>query len=491
MSHVKLVDTTLRDGQQSLWACHMRLDAMVPALEDIDEAGYEGIEIFVASAQFSRGVRDLHENPWEWLHAATSRVKKTPLRLHGAMHSAFASIPKCVQSLFLERIADLGIQLTRASDPWNSPAGLESTVASMRAHGIETIANIIYSVSPRHTLDYYAERTKAIAALGPTRLCFKDVGGLMTPAVAQQLLPIVLENSNGIPVEFHAHCTNGLAGFVALEAADLGIGIIHTSIPPLAEGASQPSVFNIASNLRARGHTVDLDLGRLGRVSDHFNRVAEYEDLPKGTAQVYDESLYLHQVPGGMISNLKFQLHKLGMSDRWPDALHEMVQVRADLGYPIMVTPLSQFVGSQAVLNVISGTRYGTVTDEVIEYALGRWGAEAPSAMDPEIKALILNRGRAEQIENRVEIQPSLKEVRARLGETLSDEELILRVFSGIGSEPLPWTTSPRPPESYAEYVTMRSPLLSVIKRIGSSPGIRSFHVDLGGEGGIAVGRRR
>jgi oxaloacetate decarboxylase alpha subunit len=385
------------------------------------------------------------------------------------MHSAFSPTPRCVQDLFLDRIVELGITTTRASDPWNDAAGLQRTMTRMAAKGIETIANVIYSVSPRHTAEYYAERTARIAALRPLRLCFKDVGGLLTPEATRAILPIVLEHAGDIPVELHVHCTNGLAQYVCLEAVELGVEIVHTALPPLAEGSSLPSLFTLADSLRARGHQVELDTERLRRASRHFDAVARLRGLPVGKPQVYDETFYAHQTPGGMISNLEFQLQQLGVHDRLPEVLNEIAQVRADLGYPIMVTPLSQFVGSQAVLNLVSGERYGTVTDEVIGYALGRWGSEAPEAMDAGVRARILDRPRAAEVEARSPAEPTLDEVRRRYPSGSSDEELIARVFAGVGDAPLDWNGARRPPHSYEEWEALHSPLVRVVEKLLAS----------------------
>lgn len=477
MASVRIVDTTLRDGNQSLWACRMSVDDMAPTIGDLDGAGFDGIEFFVASAQIARMVRDLHEDPWDWLKVGTRLFERTPLRLHGSMHSAFAPTPRCVQDMFLERLAEMGVRITRASDPWNDAEGLRRTMARMASKGIETVANVIYSVSPRHTVEYYAERTAQIAALQPMRLCFKDVGGLLTPDAARAVIPVVLANADGIPVEFHMHCTNGLAQWVCLEAVELGIDLLHTSLPPLSEGSSLPDVFPLVDSLRARGHDVPLDTTRLRRASDHLSLVARTRALPVGVPQAYDETMYQHQTPGGMISNLEFQLSKLGIHGRLPEVLEEIARVRADLGYPIMVTPLSQFVGSQAVLNLVTGDRYGTVTDEVIGYALGRWGAEAPMCMDGDVKARILDRARARELEAQEKKEPDLAEVRARYDGLVDDEELISRVFAGLGSEPLSTRRGTRVPLDYDEYRALHDPLEGLLQRLAGSSHVRRFSI--------------
>jgi oxaloacetate decarboxylase alpha subunit len=303
----------------------------------------------------------------------------------------------------------------------------------MRQIGMETVANLIYSVSPRHTDAYYALKAREAAALRPYRICFKDVGGLLTPERARALIPLVLENARDVPVEFHAHCNNGLGPICYLEAAKLGIKTLHTAIPPLANGSAQPSVFNVAKNLRTLGYTPCFDEDAAAPVREHFMSVARAANLPVGLPVAYDQSVYTHQVPGGMISNLRHQLKLVGLEDKAEAALEEAARVRAEFGYPIMVTPLSQFVGSQAAINVIVGERYKEVTDQVIQYALGIWGKEAPGLMDADVKDRILSRPRARAWAGWQPADPPIDEVRSQFGGAgVSDEELVLRVFAGI-----------------------------------------------------------
>jgi oxaloacetate decarboxylase alpha subunit len=297
---------------------------------------------------------------------------------------------------------------------------------------MDAIVNLIYSVSPRHTDEYYAEKAREAASIHPYRICFKDVGGLLTPERARTLIPAILKNAGDVPVEYHAHCNNGLAPLCYLEAVKLGISTLHTAIPPLASGSSQPSVLNVARNLQALGYTPVINEEEVKPVEDHFTGVAKLEGLAIGRPFAYDESQYLHQVPGGVISNLRHQLRLVGKEDRLQETLEEAAQVRADFGYPIMVTPLSQFVVSQAAINVIVGERYKEVTDQVIQYALGLWGKDAPLLMDAGVKDKILNRARARDWEGWESPDLSLREVRNRFGGmSISDEELVLRVYAG------------------------------------------------------------
>jgi oxaloacetate decarboxylase (Na+ extruding) subunit alpha len=460
MSEVRFIDTTLRDGNQSLWALNMRIGAMLPAAEHMDQAGFESMEFFL-SVMFKKYVREHKENPWYWLSEGTQRLKKTRLRYHGGMHSAFEKTPHCILKLQIERLVSYGLTLTRTSNCWNDYDAFKEEIDDLKKNGMDTVANLIYSVSPRHTDEYYARKAHEAAAAKPWRICFKDVGGLLTPERARALIPVILKNAGDIPVEFHAHCNSGQAPLCYLEGVKLGMRILHTAVPPLANGSSQPSIFNIAQNLRALGYTAAVDLKPLKAVEKHFTSVAKKDRLPIGKPVEYDQSQYLHQVPGGMISNMRHQLKIVGLEHKMEEALEEAAHVRKDFGYPIMVTPLSQYVGTQAAINVILGERYKEVPDQVIQYALGIWGKEGAELMDSQIKDKILSRPRAKEWTHWEQPQPSLHEVRQKFGATISDEELILRFFAGDDSvNALPNGGKPR------EFLDATQPLVKLIEQL-------------------------
>ena len=429
-NEVRFIDTTVRDGNQSLWALNMRIGAMLPAAEHIDHAGYESVEFFL-SVMFKKYVREHKENPWFWLKEGTKRIKKTRLRYHGGMHSAFEKTPHALLKLLIERLVSYGLTLTRTSNCWNDYVAFKEEIDDLKSVGMDTVANLIYSVSPRHTDEYYARKAAEAAAARPWRICFKDVGGLLSPDRARSLIPVVLKAAGDIPVEFHAHCNSGQAPLCYLEAVKLGMRILHTATPPLANGSAQPSIFNIASNLKALGFTPCIDLEPLQAVTEHFTYVAKRDGLPIGKPLEYDQAQYGHQVPGGMISNMRHQLKIVGMEDKMDAALEEAALVRKEFGYPIMVTPLSQYVGTQAAINVIVGERYKEVPDQVIQYALGIWGKEAVEVMDPDVRDKILSRPRAKEWIAWEQPEPTLHEIRQQYGIHLSDEDLILHYFAG------------------------------------------------------------
>src|SRR5437773_1371744 len=415
MNEIHFIDTTLRDGQLSLWALGMRTGAMLAIAEQMDRCGSESMEFF-GFAGYIKMVREHKENPWDWIGLGAKKFRRTRLRYHGGLATGFEKIPRSVRLLMIERVVAHGITLTRSSDPWNDYAAAAVEIEALKKLGMDVVINIIYSVSPRHTDEYYAERARQAAAIKPYRICFKDVAGLLTPDRARALIPLIQQNIGVIPLEFHAHCNNGFAPFNYLEAIKLGVDTLHTAIPPLANGSAQPSIFNVAANARALGFKPLVDLEAIEPVEKHFTYIAKREGHPIGAQREYDHAQYLHQVPGGMISNLRHQLRTMGMENRLQETLEEAGRVRAEFGYPIMVTPLAQFVGSQAAINVVTGERYKEVTDQSIQYALGHWGKEAPLVMDANVKDKILSRSRAHEWAGWTPPDLSLKEVRQKFG---------------------------------------------------------------------------
>src|ERR1700758_2454533 len=244
MNDIHIIDTTLRDGALSLWALGMRTGAMLAIAEQMDQCGFESMEFF-GFAGYIKFVREHKENPWDWMSLGAKKFRRTRLRYHGGLATGFEKIPRSVRLLMIERVVAHGIMLTRSSDPWNDYETSAMEIDGLKKLGMDVIVNLIYSVSPRHTDDYYAEKAREAASIRPHRICFKDVGGLLTPERARTLIPAILKNAGDVSVEYHAHCNNGLAPLCYLEAVKLGISTLHTAIPPLASGSSQPSVLNV------------------------------------------------------------------------------------------------------------------------------------------------------------------------------------------------------------------------------------------------------
>lgn len=477
MGEIRFVDTTLRDGQMSLWATGMRTGMILPITTRMDQAGFEAIEI-IASAFFKKCIRDLRDDPWERLRLVARRITKTPLRAIRTRHmAAFQITPPSVAGLWLERLAANGVRQVRISDPSNTPSNWQEMVRAAREVGLETIVNLIFSISPKHTDEYYAQKARAAAKLNVFRICLKDPGGLLTPERTRSLVPVVLENTDGINVELHTHCNTGLGALCCLEAIQSGIHSINTAIPPLANGSSNPSLFNVAMNARALGHATLIDEKVIHPVADHFTSIAKREGLPLGKPLDYDSYHLIHQVPGGMISNFRYQLSRLGMENRLEEVLEETGRVRAEFGYPIMVTPYSQFVGTQAVINVILGERYKEVTDEVIQYALGFWGEEESSSMEALVRDRIVSRPRGKELARWEPPQMSLRELRQKLGAPgISDDELLLRYFAG--KDDVAAMRAAPPP---VEYGSAGPSLVSLVKNLTERKNCRRIYIQKDG----------
>ena len=472
---IKFVDTTIRDGHQSLWAENMTTGMMLPVAEAMDRAGFDAIEM-ISSSHLKKCVRELKEDPWARVKLMSQRITHTPLRLNAGRFSAFDLTPRSMYRLFMERMAANGIREARISEEWNELEGWKWKTQVSRDVGINPVPNIIYSVSPKHTDEYFAQRTRDAASLKVNRLCLKDPGGLLTPERVKTLVPIMFQNANGIEIELHTHCTTGLGPLCCLEAVKLGIKIVNTALPPLADGSSNPSLFNVAKNLRALGYKTLIDEELLKPVSDHFTIIAKREGFPIGAPVEYDYSQYQHQVPGGMISNLRHQLRKVGLEQKIDQALEETMQVRAELGYPIMVTPLSQFVGSQAAINVIVGERYKEVTDQIIQYALGYWGREGAELMEPAVKAKILDRPRAKEWAERQPPEPTVQQMRKKMNaEGVSDEEFLLRWNLNVDE-----IAAMRAAGAPKEYLTARQPLVNLIDALSRRNDYRQIVIQKG-----------
>ena len=456
MDTIRFVDTTLRDGHQSLWAENMTTGMMLPIAKRMDDAGFEGIEL-ISGSHLKKAVRELKEDPWERVRLVSQQITKTPLRVIAGRVNTFEYNPPSMYWLFIERMFANGIREARISDEWNDYEGWKFRVGVAHAIGMK----------------YFAERTRQAASLKPYRLCLKDPGGLLTPERMQTLVPIIFHNANGIPVELHTHCTTGLGPLCCLEGMKLGIRSINTALPPLADDSSNPSLFNVAKNALSLGYETEIDEEVLKPVSKHFTAIAKREGFTIGAPVEYDFSQYQHQVPGGMLSNLRHQLRKVGLEHRFPEALEETIRVRAEFGYPIMVTPLSQFVGSQAAINVIVGERYKEVTDQVIKFALGHAGAEGARDMDPNVKDKILNRPRAKEWAKWQPDEPSADDMRRRLNAPdVSDEELLLRWI--VGKEDIDaMRANPRP----LEYLNAEQPLVNLLQALSKRTDCNQIHV--------------
>lgn len=476
MSEIRFVDTTVRDGSQSLWAIGMRTDMILPIAQRLDDAGFDAIEIMATSFE-KKLIRDLHEDPWERLVEVRKRITKTPLRMiRGRQLAAFQITPDAMEDLWYERMAAMGIGQIRLSDSSNTPDGWKKNMVRARKVGIDVIINLIFSLSEKHSNEYYAERAREAAKLRPHRICLKDPGALLTPERVKTLAPVVLAHAGGIPVEFHTHCNTGLGLLCTLEAIRCGIHIVNAAIPPLAESSSNPSLFDVVRNAKAMGYAPKIDEELLRPVEDHFREIAQRESFPIGSPAAYNVQHYQHQVPGGMISNLRFQLGAAGLSDKLDAVLEEIARVRIDFGYPIMVTPYSQFVGAQAVLNVISGERYKQVSDEIIQYAAGGWGREESESIHPDVRDKILSRPRARALAQMNYEQPTLGQLREQYGGPgVSDDDLLLHFFTSVDQ-----VAQMRRERQHRQQGQGTQGLRTLIEKLASSRSVRHIQIRSG-----------
>lgn len=434
------VDQTLRDGQQSLWAFTMRTDHITPIAKIMDQVGFKTIGT-IGGHGITAQVRVLAEDPWERMRLLSKLMPKTPLETSfSIMNLASFDIdtPRDLITLWIKRCVAHGIKSFWNCDYQNDMEDVRYFLEIVKNEGAKNVAGLMYTFSPFHDLEHWAHKTRMIAEMKDIvdSIRIEDASGILTPERTRELLAAVLENCDGIPIEFHSHCNAGLAPLCYLEAIRAGVTILHTAVAPLANGTSLPAVESILRNAKRMGYTSDLDEDALAQVSAHFRAIAEQEGLPVGVPMEYDLYYTEHQVPGGMMSNLSRQLKEVGKEDLLPQVLEEIIQVRKDLGYPVMATPYSQLVGAQALENIVSGERYHHVTDEVIKYVLGFYG-EPAGPIDQNAKDKIMATPQAKRL---ADWQPQgrfkpLEEIRKEIGPDLSDDELLLKIM--VPGQPL------------------------------------------------------
>lgn len=448
MKKIEFIDQTIRDAQQSLWGYLMRTDHMTPIAEVMDRVGYKAIAT-VGSQAFTVQVRTLHEDPWERIRVLSRLITKTPLRgsfVIFALSSFDLSTPRDIITLWIKRSVANGIKSFWVCDYQTDMEKFIYFARIAKAEGAEVVPSLMYTSSPVHTNELWAHKTRMIASAKDCvdRIMIEDASGVITPEATRELATTVLENCEGLPVEFHSHCNPGLAPLCYLEAIKAGITTVHTAVAPLANGTSLPAIETILRNAKKLGFTSDIDEDALAQVSTYFRKVAEEEGLPIGVPTEYDVFHFEHQVPGGMMTNLTRQLSEVGMLNRLDEILEEVVVVRKDFGYPVMATPYSQIVGAQAVENVISGERYKQFTDEAIKYLLGYYG-EPAGPVDQNVMDRVMSLPRTKEFINwqPVNYLKSVEELRKEIGPDLSDDELLLKIL--IPGQPLKRAETKKP----------------------------------------------
>lgn len=435
MAEIALVDTTLRDGNQSLWGA-LGIDTaktltVAPLLERV---GFKAID-FTTSTHMGVAVRYKREDPWERIRLMAAATPSTPLQFMstGFRFISWETASPEFMGLAFEVLARNGIRRFCLADPMNdAQSNIACARMVKRGGGQFVIAALVFTLSPIHDDLHYTQAARALAACPEIDAIYiKDPGGLLSPRRASTLIPAVKAEIGSKALELHSHCTIGLGELLYMDAVDYGVSALQCASGAAADGISNPPSLRVVENLRALGHTVSVDVEALAQVNRFFTRIAQAEGLPVGTPQPFDAAYLRHQLPGGMIGTMRRQLAEHRLSHLEGQVIEEMARVREELGWPIVMTPFSQIILTQAVLNVTGRERYAVVSDECIRYTLGRFGRPntsiAPAVME-----------RVESLPRTAELRaepmmPPLSQLRARLGRDLSDEEFLLRATMPAG----------------------------------------------------------
>lgn len=414
---VKIVETVLRDGHQSIAATRMRIVDMLPVLEKIDNAGYHAVEAW-GGATFDSCLRFLHEDPWQRLRLLKKNLPHTPIQmlLRGQNVLGYTNLADDVVSEFVKRSVDNGVSIIRIFDALNDTRNLETAMRATKEAGGHAQGCIVYTISPYHKDADFVKLGKELVQMGADSICIKDMAGLLRPYEAYNLVKALKAEIN-LPIDLHTHFTSGMGDMTYLKAIEAGVDIVDTALSPFACSTSQPCTESLVAALQGSAYDTGINLPLLHDLADYFKGVKKdlVEDFNLNTNIPIDPKVLTFQIPGGMLSNLLNQMKEMGVADKYPQLLEEMPRVRAELGYPPLVTPTSQIVGTMAVLNVALG-RYKMIPREVKDLVLGKYG-RTPAPIDPEVKRLAI--GNAEPITCRPAdlIEPQLEKFRARLAE--------------------------------------------------------------------------
>ena len=414
---VKIVETVLRDGHQSIAATRMRIVDMLPVLEKIDNAGYHAVEAW-GGATFDSCLRFLHEDPWQRLRLLKKNLPHTPIQmlLRGQNVLGYTNLADDVVSEFVKRSVDNGVSIIRIFDALNDTRNLETAMRATKEAGGHAQGCIVYTISPYHKDADFVKLGKELVQMGADSICIKDMAGLLRPYEAYNLVKALKAEIN-LPIDLHTHFTSGMGDMTYMKAIEAGVDIVDTALSPFSCSTSQPCTESLVATVQGTEYDTGIDLPLLHDLADYFKGVKKdlVDDFNLNTNIPIDPKVLTFQIPGGMLSNLLNQMKEMGVADKYPQLLEEMPRVRAELGYPPLVTPTSQIVGTMAVLNVALG-RYKMIPREVKDLVLGKYG-RTPAPIDPEVKRLAI--GNAEPITCRPAdlIPPQLEKFRARLAE--------------------------------------------------------------------------
>ena len=439
MGKVKITETCLRDGHQSLIATRMRTEEMVPILETMDNAGYYALEMW-GGATFDASLRFLDEDPWDRLRTFRKIVKKTNLQmlLRGQNLLGYKHYADDVVDEFVDRAISNGIDIIRIFDALNDTRNLEAAIKATKKYGGHAQGAISYTISPVHTNEVFIELSKSLESMGADSICIKDMAGLLDPFNTYKLVKDI-KSAIKIPLELHTHATSGMGSMSYLKAAEAGVDIIDTAISPFGEGSSQPSTEPMVAALKGTEYDTGMDMNSLDQIAEYFKPIRD-KYIESGLLDPkllgVDINTLMYQIPGGMLSNLVGQLKQANAMDKFDEVLKEVPRVREDLGYPPLVTPTSQIVGTQAVLNVVMGERYKMIPNEVKMLVKGMYGKTTVPIKEAIVKKVI---GDEEQITVRPAdlIKPELEEIRKQAAPWMIQPEDVLTqaLFPGPAQE--------------------------------------------------------
>ena len=425
---VKIMETALRDSHQSLVATRMTTEEMLPILDSLDEIGYYAMEVW-GGATFDSCLRFLNEDPWQRLRTIRSHIKNSKLQMlfRGQNILGYRHYSDDVVEYFVQKSIANGIDILRIFDALNDSRNLKTAINATKKEGGHVQAAISYTTSPVHTNESFAKFAKELEEMGADSICIKDMAGLLKPYDAYELVKLIKEEVK-IPIQLHTHYTSGLASMTVLKAIEAGVDIVDTAMSPFAMGTSQPPTESLVATLAGTEYDTGLDLSELDKISKYFMPLRE-KYLASGLLDPkvlkVDVNALLYQVPGGMLSNLVSQLKQAGQSEKLLEVLEEVPRVRADAGYPPLVTPSSQIVGSQAVFNVIGGERYKMVTKEFKGVVRGEYG-RTPVEISPEFRKKIIGNEKPIDCRPADEIPPELDKLREAVKPwAIQDEDVL------------------------------------------------------------------
>ncbi|MGO2686333.1 MAG: oxaloacetate decarboxylase subunit alpha [Enterococcus italicus] len=425
---IRFMETVLRDGQQSLIATRMPTSDMLPIIRTLDEAGFYSLEMW-GGATFDSCVRFLDEDPWERLRSIRKEVKNTKLQmlLRGQNLLGYRHYADDVVKEFVEKSVQNGIDIIRVFDALNDTRNLQTAITTAKEAGGHCQTAISYTTSSIHTVDYFVHLAKEMEQIGANSICIKDMAGVLTPETGFELVSRI-KDAISLPLEVHTHATSGISEMTYLKVAEAGADIIDTAISSFAGGTSQPATESVSIALEGLGFDTGLDLSKLSQIAEYFNPIRDRfrnEGILNPKVKDIEPKTLIYQVPGGMLSNLLSQLTEQGMQDKYDEVLAEVPKVRADLGYPPLVTPLSQMVGTQALMNVISGERYKLIPNEIKDYVRGQYG-QSPAPISDEIREKIIGNDEVITCRPADLLKPELNVLREEIKDYAKSEEDVL-----------------------------------------------------------------